>query len=76
MQSFPEYFHSLNDHMFMFVNDDGTVQLIPPNQQDWSYTLQQENEDTWYVIGENDWDTKKLVARNVGNTWVIEDTTQ
>ena len=59
MQSFPEYFHSLNDHMFMLHTDDGTVQLIPPNQQDWSYTLYKEGEDLWIVIGENDWDTKK-----------------
>jgi hypothetical protein len=73
MISFPEYFQSLNSHMFMLSNDDGTVQLIPPNQQDWSYTLYQDCDDSWVVIGENDWDTRKMVARDVGGCWVIED---
>lgn len=59
----------------MLQNDDGTVELIPPNQQDWSYTLQQENDDSWCVIGENDWDTKKLIAYRVGDSWLIKDIT-
>lgn len=72
-QSFPEYFHASNSHMFMFEDDDGTFHLLPPNQQDWSYTIRKENEDTWVVKGKNDWDTKELIAHLVDDYWVLED---
>ncbi len=72
MQSFPEFFHAMNEHMFMLSFGDNSYKLFPPNQEDWFYTLTKQCEECWVVHGENQYETIDLIGSRCNESWVIK----
>jgi hypothetical protein len=72
--SFPHWFNNSNPHMMLLPYEDKrTLNLLPPNQLDWMYTLTEIVPDKWMVYGiRNDWNEQfEFVSfyRRVGDGW-------
>lgn len=54
MEDFPNYFWNMNQHMFLIKESDTVSVLMPPNQEDWFYTLTKISKTKWTVKGTKD----------------------
>lgn len=61
--NFPEWFHSVNSHMFLSNISETSHSLMPPNQRDWMYTLDKVNDLKWFVHGEKNDDYIEEIKR-------------
>ncbi len=57
----------------ILVDDDadGCVYLIPPNQQDWHFTLTKDShsDDIWYVSGVREYEEVSMTYVKHNDTW-------
>jgi hypothetical protein len=54
MIEFIDYFQSFYEHMVMIKTSPSTYSLIPPNQCDWFITIEEKENDMWFVHGIKD----------------------
>lgn len=54
MIEFIDYFHSFYEHMAMIKTSPTSYALIPPNQCDWMFTIEEKEKNTWLVHGTKD----------------------
>jgi len=69
---FPTYFHSCYSHMIIVDDEvDDVVYLVPPNQQDWHFTLTKDkhSEETWFVSGVREYEDIKMVYVMCNGSW-------
>lgn len=55
----------------MIVDDDDCVYLIPPNQQDWHFTLRKStsSDDVWHVAGVREFEEVNMTYVRCNATW-------
>jgi hypothetical protein len=77
--NFPKYFSSLNEHMMLVPSDsESCFQLVPPNQNDWHFTLIKFGNNRWVVHGKKEPDFNSDVTKTMTvyryiskkNSWV------
>lgn len=54
---------------------DNVVYLVPPNQQDWHFTLTKDNhrQDTWFVSGVREYEDISMVYVMCNGSWQREE---
>lgn len=72
MTTFPEFYLSLNSHMFLVQINEKKFEIFPPNQLDWKFTLIQLDENKWQVHGIRDLDFDEFVTLYTKNNgdWI------
>lgn len=68
---FPTFFHSCYSHMFL-VDDDECVCLVPPNQQDWQFSLYKDKtrNNVWHVSGTREFEEVHMIYEKIDDMWI------
>jgi hypothetical protein len=71
---FPNYFWSMNDHMFLIEVSETVYTLMPPNQADWFYTIKKISDTEWNVSGSKteDPETINYNYEFINNRWLFK----